>query len=382
MKTREEILARLTEIRSILDGDLSNVNVDELQTEVRSLNEQLKEIEQRANAARELRNSIANMGSAEVVGTMPTAQHKTSGTEYRNSQEYMEAYARYLVSGDETECRALLTENAPEENNGQLAVPVYVEDRIRTAWENDEFMRRVSRSYLPGNLKIGFEISGSEAEIHLEGNEGPQEETLALGYVQLVPQSIKKWIRISDEAMDLKGQAFIDYVYDELAYKIVKKAAAVAIAAILAMPQTSSATQPAVASITAALTAATIVNAEAELTSEVNEVVAIMNRKTRAALKVLQITSGTNVGDPFDGLDVVYTDALPAYAAATAGQAYMIVGDIADGIRANFPNGDEVKFKFDDLSEAEDDMVKIVGRMYAAIGVVAPLRFCKVLKAA
>ena len=100
MKTREEILARLTEIRSILEGDLSNVNVDELQTEVRSLNEQLKEIEQRANAARELRNSIANMGSAEVVGTMPTAQRQTSGTEYRNSQEYMEAYARYLVSGD------------------------------------------------------------------------------------------------------------------------------------------------------------------------------------------------------------------------------------------------------------------------------------------
>lgn len=377
---REAILARLAEIRSILDGDLTNVNVEELQTEVRSLNDQLAQIEQRAAAARELRNSIANMGNAEVIDTMTT--NTVRDTEYRNSTEYMEAYARYLVSGDETECRALLTQNAPEENDGQLAVPVYVEDRIRTAWENDEFMRRVSRSFLPGNLKIGFEISGSEAEIHLEGNTGPQEETLVLGYVTLIPQSIKKWIRISDEAMDLKGQAFIDYVYDELAYKIVKKAAAVAIAAILAMPQTSSETQPAVASITAALTAATIVNAEAELTSEVNEVVAIMNRKTRAALKALQITSGTNVGDPFDGLDVVYTDALPAYAAATAGQAYMIVGDIADGIRANFPNGDEIKFKFDDLTEAEDDMVKIVGRMYAGIGVVAPLRFCKVLKAA
>lgn len=105
-----------------------------------------------------------------------------------------------------------------------------------------------------------------------------------------------------------------------------------------------------------------------------------MHRKTRAALKALQVTSGVNVGDVFDGLPVVYTDALPAYATATAGQAYMIVGDIADGIRANFPNGDDIKFKFDDLTEAEDDMVKIVGRMYAGIGVVAPLRFCKVLK--
>ncbi|MBR2389491.1 MAG: hypothetical protein IKA94_01695, partial [Mogibacterium sp.] len=63
---REEILARLAEIRSILDGDLTNVNVEELQTEVRSLNDQLAQIEQRAAAARELRNSIANMGNAEV----------------------------------------------------------------------------------------------------------------------------------------------------------------------------------------------------------------------------------------------------------------------------------------------------------------------------
>lgn len=378
--TREEILARLTEIRSILSGDLSNVNVEELETEVRGLNEKLQEIERRANAARELRDRVANMGQAQVVGTMPTAQTQPE-TEYRNSQEYMEAYARYLVSGDEAECRALLTQNAPQENNGQLAVPQYVEDRIRTAWENDEFMRRVSRSYLPGNLKIGFEISGTEAQIHLEGDEAVTEETLLLGYVTLVPQSIKKLIRVSDEAMDLKGQAFIDYVYDELAYRIVKKAANVAITAILTMPQISSATQPAVAAITEALSVTTIVNAEAELTAEVTEVVAIMNRKTRAALKALQVASGGNVGDPFDGLDVVYTDALKAYAAASSGEAYMIVGDIGDGIRANFPKGDEVTFKFDDLSEAEEDMVKIVGRMYAGIGVVAPLRFCKVLKA-
>lgn len=377
---RDEILARLTEIRSTLEGDLTNVNVDELQSEVRSLNDQLTQLEQRAAAARDLRNSIANMGTAEVVDTMTT--NPARDTEYRNSQEYIEAYARYIVSGDLAECRSLLTQNAPEAQNGQLAVPDFVEDRIRTAWENDEFMSRVSRSFLPGNLKIGFEISGSDAVIHLEGTEKPQEETLTLGYVTLVPQSIKKWIRISDEAMDLKGQEFVDYVYDELAYKIVKKAAAVAIAAILAMPQTSDATHPAVASITAALTASTIVNAEAELTSEVSEVVAIMHRKTRSALKAIQIASGTNVGDVFDGLPVVYTDALDDYASASAGDPYMIVGDIADGIRANFPNGDDIKFKFDDLTEAEADMVKIVGRMYAGIGVVAPLRFCKVVKPA
>lgn len=380
----EQIVARLTEIRGILSGNLEGVDVDALNKEVNDLMAQKAELEARANSARETRDRIANMNvsTSNVIATPATPASEVETVETRNTREYMEAYARGIVSGDFSECRALLSVNANSETvtTGQVEVPDYVEERIRTAWENDEFMRRVSRSFLKGNLKIGFEVSGTEAVIHAEGTDAPNEETLVLGYVQLIPQTIKKWIRISDEVMDLKGQEFIDYVYDELAYRIVKKAVAISIAAILALPATSTATQPAVAAITEALGASTIVNAEAELTSEVGEVVAIMNRKTRAALKAIQISSGGNVGDVFDGLDVVYVDALKPYAEATAGEAYMIVGDIADGMRANFPNGDEIKFKFDDLTEAEADMVKVVGRMYAAIGVVAPLRFCKVLK--
>lgn len=380
----EQIVARLTEIRGILSGNLEGVDVDALNKEVNDLMAQKAELEARANSARETRDRIANMNvsTSNVIATPATPASEVETVETRNTREYMEAYARGIVSGDFSECRALLSVNANSETvtTGQVEVPDYVEERIRTAWENDEFMRRVSRSFLKGNLKIGFEVSGTEAVIHAEGTDAPNEETLVLGYVQLIPQTIKKWIRISDEVMDLKGQEFIDYVYDELAYRIVKKAVAIAIAAILALPATSTATQPAVAAITEALGASTIVNAEAELTSEVGEVVAIMNRKTRAALKAIQISSGGNVGDVFDGLDVVYVDALKPYAEASAGEAYMIVGDIADGMRANFPNGDEIKFKFDDLTEAEADMVKVVGRMYAAIGVVAPLRFCKVLK--
>jgi hypothetical protein len=37
--------------------------------------------------------------------------------------------------------------------------------------------------------------------------------------------------------------------------------------------------------------------------------------------------------------------------------------------------------KYDDLSLAEDDLVKVVGRQYAAHGVTAPGRFVKLAKA-
>ena len=56
----------------------------------------------------------------------------------------------------------------------------------------------------------------------------------------------------------------------------------------------------------------------------------------------------------------------------------MIVGDLGEGALANFPEGEGISLKFDDLSLAEKDLVKIVGREYIALGVVAPEAFVKI----
>ena len=93
-------------------------------------------------------------------------------------------------------------------------------------------MSRVRKAFVKGNLKVGFEISGTDAAVHTEGGDAVAEETLVLGVVNLVPQSIKKWISVSDEALDLRGEAFLDYIYDELAYRIAKKAADLLVAQI------------------------------------------------------------------------------------------------------------------------------------------------------
>ena len=57
----------------------------------------------------------------------------------------------------------------------------------------------------------------------------------------------------------------------------------------------------------------------------------------------------------------------------------MIVGDLM-GAHVNYPEGDDVALKYDDLSLAEQDMVKIVGRQYAAHAVTASGRFTNVVK--
>ena len=84
--------------------------------------------------------------------------------------------------------------------------------------------------------------------------------------------------------------------------------------------------------------------------------------------------------DPFEGLPVLYCSALDAYADASEDDVYAIVGDLGIGAQANFPNGEEIKFTYDEYSLSEADLVKIVGREYVALGIVAPFAFCRITK--
>ena len=308
--------------------------------------------------------------------------------EIRSTKEYIDAFVDYIKTEDDMKCRALLTENADTTGlsnvSGPVPVPTYVEGRIRQAWEKNEILSRVRKTYLPGNVKIGFEVSASAAAVHAEGATRPDEEQLVLGVINLIPSSIKKWITISDEAMDMGGTEFLDYVYDELTYQIALYAANAIVGSIAAAPDALSYTagDPAPQAVTQeALALGTVAAAIANLSDQAVDPVVIMNKGTWAALKALQYAGGYAV-DPFEGLPVLFTSTLGAYADASEDDVYMIVGDLGVGVTANFPNGQQVKIKYDDLSLAEYDLVKLVGRMFIALGVVAPNAFCRVTKPA
>lgn len=367
----EDVEKRMSEIENLMNAE--DANLEELNAEVDELIERKNQIVSDAEEKRSLKEKVAGAKTAPVdtIEEREVKETMMDVMQYRNTKEYIDAFARFVKSGDATECRALLTENAG--TTGAIAVPEMVENYIATAWENDEIMNRVRKTFIKGNLKVNFEISGTDAVVHVEGSGAVDAEELTLGMVTIIPQNIKKWIPITDEVYDMTGSAFLDYIYDELAYRIVKQMAAIVIAAIVASPATSSKTAPAVSTLTQALGAGTVVAAEALLSAEATDVCAIMNRATWGQLKALQVTSGANVGDVFNGLPVVFTDALDAYTAGN-GKAYMIVGDLK-GITANFPAGDDVKFKFDDTTEMTSDVIRVLGKVYAGIAVTAPYRF-------
>ena len=294
--------------------------------------------------------------------------------EIRSSKEYIDAFANYIKTNDDKECRALLlTENV----SGQVPVPSIIEGRIRTAWEKLGLMNLVRKTYVRGNLRVGFELSATGAVVHTEGTTAPDDETLTIGVVEMIPQSIKKWIKISDEAMDMGGEEFLYYIYDELTYQIAKKAQEQLISKITALTASATSTAVGVGVVAGSPSVGIVASAIGALSDEASNPVCVMNKATWAQFKAAQYANQFSV-DPFEGLPVYFDSNLPVYSTAgTAGSTWMIVGDFS-GAHANFPNGDEIKIKYDDNSLAESDLVKIVGREYVALGVTQDHAFCKV----
>lgn len=371
--TMEQVNARLAEIRSLVDQP--DADLEALDQEVSELEARKAELEARAAQRAALEARVRTAGA--TARTFNDDNAPTAPVEVRNSPEYIRAFANYIRTEDDSECRALLTENV---SGGSVPVPDLVEETIRTAWEREGIMRRVRRTYLKGNLRIGFELSAEGALDHVEGAVAPKEEDLVLGVVELVPASIKKWITLSDEVLDMDDGSFLRYIYDEVTYQIAKKAAANLVAKIVAADTVSTSTAvgiPVLAASTIGI--GTVATALGYLSDAASDVVIIMNRQTEAAFKDVQYNNKYAV-DIFEGLDREYTSALKAFNAASSGDTYAIIGDLGAGAHANFPNGDDIKFKFDDLSLAEKDLVKIVGREFVGMGVVGPGCFVKITK--
>ena len=372
----EGVENRSMEIKEEMTAE--NADLETLSAEVTALEER------KAAIVEEMKKAQAAVaeGAGKEIEKQEERKMALTFEEVRSSEQYVNAYAEYIKTGDDKEVRSVLTElgvGASDPTSG-VAVPTSVEDRIRTAWENDAILSRVKRSNVKGILKVGFELSATPAAVHAEGAAAPDPETLNLGIVSLVPETLKKWITISDEAFDLRGQAFLDYIMDEIEYRIIKLAADTVVADITSAPTTATKTAASVAHVEST-GIADIVNAIAALSDEAQNPVIIMNKQSYAYYKGLAMAAGYAV-DPFDGLEVLFNNTLDAATATPASgvvNKIAIVGDL-QGESVNFTNGYEPTIKVDDLSLAESDLIKVVGRLPMGHGVTACGRFAVITK--
>lgn len=328
--------------------------LEELNKELDSIESRKKVLTIEVEETRKKAEEVAN-GHGEVIEERK--DNTMTNEEVRNSSEYIDAYAKYVKTGNDKECRTLLSTNA---TNGVVPVPDFVAGIVAKALEGSEILRRVRRMEAAGNVKVGFEYGAPAAVAHKEGGDPISEENLLLGVVTLVPQTWKKYVQISDEALDsMNGPAYLQYIYEEVTRGIIQAREDAVVEAILAAPAVATATEPAVPEGTATTPAlADFVNARALLSSAARDLVIICTPTDYAAYRALQL-GASYAADPFDGLTVLFNDK-----ATTP-----IIGDLS-GVMENCPKGESVQFKYDDTTLMASDVVKVLGRMPSAIAVV------------
>ena len=380
MTRLEEIEARKVELREELEATEEEAKVEEINNEVEALNEEVQEIEKHEEENKQAEELEEKKFIAKEI---VKEERKMNDKELRNTPEYINAYAEYIKTGDAKELRALLTTGA----SGTVEVPEMVYDIVKTAWDREDLMGRVRTLSVKGNFKVQFEVSGDPAVVHTEGASAVSEESLVLGVVELIPQSIKKWISISDEVLDLRGEAFLNYVYDELTYRIAKKCADILVGKIATLPQSLSPNDGGVYDtvsadkITSAPAVGLVAQALSHLSDETRDITIVMNKQTYGAFKAAQYSASYPI-DPFEGYTVVFNNTLPAYSSANANAVYMIVGDFNHGALANYPEGEGISIKYDDTTLMTEDLVRILGRRYVGVEAVADKSFCLIGKPA
>jgi len=370
--TVEELEARQAEIAGMSTEEATTEEIDARAAELEAIRDELQARANDAAKAEAERQAVAE-GAGETKEEV-REEKRMENLEMRNTPEYVNAFADYIKTGNDHECRTLLTETV----SGTVPVPAFVEDIVKTAWEKNELLSRISKTNFRGNLKVPFEKAADGAYVHTEGTTGLTEENLEIGIVTLTPNNIKKWIRISDEVVAMGGESFVRYIYEEITYRILNKLVSELVAKVVAAEATNGATSIGVPVLKQAPGVMTIADATSKLSEDARDLCIVINRLSEQSFNAAFAQANFAI-DPYAGLPRIYTSALGAYSTLSENGVYGFVGDLS-ALQANYPEGEGIVIKWDDLSEAEDDLVKIVGRQYVGYGITAPGKLVKLTK--
>lgn len=353
-KTMETAALEERRAAIIAEMETEGADLDALKDEARAILEEIENRRAEAKEKAEVREKVAN-GSGEVIKTFD--EEKNTMTVEERKTEMIDALAEYIKGRATAEQRALLL--TTDATGGTVKVSNIVDDFIWTDWDKSQILSRIRKVYVQGNYSVGYEASATGAVKHTEGGNAPTEETLTLAYINFVAQYYKKWIRVSDRVLALKGKAFLDYLFDEFGHQLAVALENAVVAEIEASSLSAKVTNP--IDNTAAMAGF------AALSDEAANPVVIISKTNYAAIMNARATTGAKIEDPFNGFDVLFNNTVTG----------MLVGDL-DGVIANFPEGEDFKFIVDETSLAEQDLVKIVGKILCDIHLVRPNGFAVV----
>ena len=216
-KRRGEIAARKAEIRKLIEGDAENkLNMDELEKELRELNEEDAGLEKRQSVERML-NSGALIGSP--AGVDNPVQKRTENE--ADERLYRSAWLKTLQGKplDEAEQRAYST----AAGSGLPIIPETTANQIiKKMYEVSPILQRCRIFHVPGNMKFAVEDVNDDAALHTE-NAAITAAGDKLKSVTLTGYEIVKLVKASRACSEMALSAFESYVVEIVAENIARR---------------------------------------------------------------------------------------------------------------------------------------------------------------
>lgn len=359
VETRDAILDELTESEKEVESIDAEIN------EVRALKERFEDQEKRFSFAKTL--------------TKEAVEERKGKMEENNVLvENRHAVAEYFRLN-----RALQTADA------EAVIKTVLAPEIEVAWNEDyNIVDLCDIVSVRGIYSIPIEVSATDAVWHEEGADAPAEEEITLGNVLMQPMFIKKWLSLTDEVILLGDNELLSYVAREMVHKvkeqlalsIVNRNANEGVIGIVVDVDTQvgpSGNQITMGHKEAQALDFNTANRMLPYLKRVENARVLMNKATffnnilgltdTAQRPIYQVMTD-NAGKPryfYNGLPVEFTDGLKAFAAASAGEPYMIVADMK-GYKLNLPYGRDVAILRDPYTLAPEDRERMIAKLPAA----------------
>ena len=213
-KRLAEIKARKAEIRSILEKD-DKADMEDLEKELRELNDEAEALERRQNIERMLNNGTA------VANPVGVNNPEARAAEESDEKLYRSAWLKTLQGKPLTDAEKRAYSTAA--NSGLPIIPETTANQIiKKMYEVAPILQKCRIFHVPGNMKFAVENVNDDASLHTE-NATITAASDSLSSVNLTGYEIVKLVKASRACSEMALSAFESYVVEIIAEAIARK---------------------------------------------------------------------------------------------------------------------------------------------------------------
>lgn len=213
IKRMKEINDRKAELRALLQGT-DEVNLDEIETELRDLDDEFKKLEKRKATADGI--NAGTIPATEITNPVATRSDDDS-----SEKEYRSAWLRSVrgLELSEAETRALTT----AANSVGAAVPTITQNKIiEKVKQYCPLLDKIDLLRVPGGVKVPAEGTTIDAKTHAEGATITADGDTLVDVV-LAGYEVTKLVTISKSVEKMSIDAFENWLVNKISRKVAEQ---------------------------------------------------------------------------------------------------------------------------------------------------------------